>query len=301
MKKWVDSSNLKIQTPLREVVKGVLMKFECDNPGGSHKVRAARYLIEKAVRDGRIVPGETVVVEKTGGNFGFGLAVVCHELHVQVELAVGLGFSAVKRRCLEMFGARLIGIDMLSRGATPKEVVAWRLDQASRSGQSCFFTDQFSNLASLHAHEFETGAELIEQLRQWPRLKQVIFVGCAGTGASFTGITRALRSQYEVTCILVEPEGCDSAQGIFAEHPFEGMAVGVAPPFLEWELIQARYAVSPQMAMETKRRFCQSHGYLIGNTTAACLTVAMQLAQRLTDEQKVVLLFYDHGLWYTQS
>ncbi|HTV85092.1 MAG TPA: pyridoxal-phosphate dependent enzyme [Dyella sp.] len=286
-------------TPLREVVPGVLMKFECDNPGGSHKARAARRVIEEAVQSGQVVPGKTIVVEKTGGNFGFGLAVACHALGTEVELAVGLGFSAVKRRCLEVFGARLIGVDMLEQGATPKEVVEWRLSEASRDGVSCFYTDQFSNAASVKAHEFETGREMVEQLRQWPQVQALTFVACAGTGASLTGVARALRAAHdEVNCVLVEPEGCNASTGAFAEHAFEGMSVGVAPPFLDWQQVQDHRTVTFDAAMETRRRFCQRTGYFVGNTTAACLTVAMQLAKRLPDGHKVILLFYDHGLWY---
>jgi cysteine synthase len=286
-------------TPLREVIPGVLMKFECDNPGGSHKTRAARCVVEEAVRAGRIVPGKTIVVEKTGGNFGFGLAVACHALQIEVELAVGLGFSAVKRRCLEMFGARLIGVDMLKQGATPKEVIEWRLNEASKGGAECFYTDQFSNIASLKAHELETGREIVEQLRQWPALNSLTFVACAGTGASLTGVARALRTaQYDVNCVLVEPEGCNASNGVFVEHPFEGMSVGVAPTFLDWREIQDHRTVAFEAAMETRQRFCQSTGYFVGNTTAACLTVAVQLAKQSPRNHKVVLLFYDHGLWY---
>jgi cysteine synthase len=286
-------------TPLREVAPNVLMKFECDNPGGSHKIRAARRVIEDAIQAGQIVPGKTIVVEKTGGNFGFGLAIACHALQIQVELAVGLGFSVVKRRCLEMFGARLIGLDMLRQGATPKEVVEWRLSDASKGGQACFYTDQFSNIASVKAHESETGREIVEQLRQWPEVSALTFVACAGTGASLAGVARALRTaHYDVNCVLVEPEGCNASKGVFVEHPFEGMSVGVVPPFLDWREIQDHRTVAFEAAMETRRRFCQSTGYLVGNTTAACLTVAMQLVKRLPRNHKAVLLFYDHGLWY---
>ncbi|GLQ51648.1 PLP-dependent cysteine synthase family protein [Dyella flava] len=288
------------RTPLREVMPGVLMKFECDNPGGSHKVRAAYRVIDKGIRDGHIVPGKTTIIEKTGGNFGFGLAVVCNKLQIPVELAVGLGFSAIKRRYLEMFGARLIGVELLKQGATPKEVVSRQLEQASRNGRSYFYTDQFSNIASIHAHEFETGREIVEQLHGWPTVKRLVFVACAGTGASFTGVARALMgSGYEVSCVLVEPEGCDASKGVFVDHPFEGMSVGVSPPFLDWGQVQDRHAVTFDAAMETRRWFCQRSGYFIGNTTAACLTVARRLAERMSDDQKVVMLFYDHGLWYS--
>lgn len=51
----------------------ILTKLEMNNPGGSHKYRAASFIIETALRSGKITPGLTTVIEKTGGNFGFGL------------------------------------------------------------------------------------------------------------------------------------------------------------------------------------------------------------------------------------
>ena len=56
----------------------------------------------------------------------------CSEVGVPVELAVGLGFSPVKRRCLELFGAKLIGVDMLKAGKSPREVVEWHLSNSYR-------------------------------------------------------------------------------------------------------------------------------------------------------------------------
>lgn len=43
---------------------GLLMKLEMNNPGGSHKYRAARHIVESAIGSGRIVPGRTTVIEK---------------------------------------------------------------------------------------------------------------------------------------------------------------------------------------------------------------------------------------------
>lgn len=44
-------------TPLREIEPGLLIKFEIDNPGASHKVRAARHIVRVAMEAGHIVPG----------------------------------------------------------------------------------------------------------------------------------------------------------------------------------------------------------------------------------------------------
>jgi cysteine synthase len=286
-------------TDLREVMPGLLVKFECNNPGGSHKVRAARYIVDTAIRSGAIVPRRTTVIEKTGGSFGFGLAVACNSLGIRVELAVGLDFSPIKRRYLELFGARLIGVDMLEKGATPRHVVEWHLERADALGRSYFYTDQFNNEASVEAHEFETGPEIVAQLRAWPCVKKLTFVACAGTGASLTGIARSLISGgYEVDVILIEPTGCDARRGHFVEHKFEGMSVGVVPPFLDWALIKDTRTIAYESAIAIQRAFGQRTGFFVGNTTAACLAIAVPLAAALPNDHKVLAIVYDHGLWY---
>ncbi|WGS50533.1 pyridoxal-phosphate dependent enzyme [Paraburkholderia sp. D15] len=295
------SSGNGLPTPLREIEPGLLLKFECDNPGGSHKVRAARFIVRNAIACGDIVPGRTTVIEKTGGNFGFGLAIACQAHGVPVDLAVGLGFSGVKRRCLELFGARLIGLDMLERGATPREVIEWHLAHQQECERSYFYTDQFHNSGSVAAHELETGPEIVAQLKAWPRIQKLTFVACAGTGASLVGITRALKSAgYALNVVLVEPQGCDSRHGVFVDHKLEGMSVGVAPPFLGWRLIDEVRTVSYEQVLDARKSFARIHGLLPGNTAAACLSVARELAHDAGDTHKVLSILYDHGLWYVR-
>lgn len=287
------------RTPLREVEPGLLVKFEIDKPGASHKVRAARHIIQRAVQAGIIVSGKTTVIEKTGGNFGLGLVLACTEIGVPVELAVGLSFSPLKRRYLEFSGATLIGIDQLKAGATPREVVEWHLTNAVTLGKSYFYTDQFNNPGSIEAHEYETGPEIASQLKELENIQAVSFVTCAGTGAHLTGIARALRrAGFIVELTLVEPTGCNSRAGIFVDHRFEGMAVGVKPPLLDWDLVDHTVHVDQATMLATQQRFAAKHGYFVGNTSAACISVASALANRMPPSHKVLTIAYDHGLWY---
>ena len=50
-------------------------KWEGANPGNSAKDRIAKYIIEKAEREGVLKPGATIV-ETTSGNTGFSLSMV---------------------------------------------------------------------------------------------------------------------------------------------------------------------------------------------------------------------------------
>lgn len=284
-------------TPLLQLPNNIFAKMELNNPGGSHKVRAARYIIQAAIDDQHIIPGKTTVIEKTGGNFGFGLLAACKEFGINVELAVGLGFSLKKRQYLESMGATLIGKDKLQAGWSPKEVVQYHLENAQALGKHYYFTDQFNHSGSLYGHLHSTGPEIAHQLKQFSQQKQITFVSCAGTGASLMGIRQALVHQgFDVHTCLVEPEDNDAEQNVFHEHRFEGMNVGVKPPFLDWDLIDSRYRVTQADMLAAQQAFAAEHGYLIGNTSAACLAGAQHLAK--TSQHNILTIMYDSGLWY---
>ncbi|MEM9523595.1 MAG: pyridoxal-phosphate dependent enzyme [Pseudomonadota bacterium] len=288
-------------TAMREIESGLLMKFELDNPAGSHKWRAARNIIKRALERGDIVLGKTTVIEKTGGNFGFGLALACRTYGVPVEVVIGLSFSAKKRKAIEDFGAKSIGIDKLEQGMQPREVIEWYLAHQDALGKSYYYTDQLNNVDGLEAHEMETGPEIVRQLRDYPGLEKVTFISSAGTGAHITGIARVLeREGLLAETVLMEPEGCDSRQNKFVDHALEGISVGVAPPLLDWDLIGRHETVSHEDMLRIQADFIGEHGYMIGNTSAACLKVAREVNEKITDKtrHKVLTLAYDHALWY---
>ncbi|GAB3377675.1 PLP-dependent cysteine synthase family protein [Azotobacter armeniacus] len=275
-------------------------KLEMDNPGGSHKYRAASYIVDHAVASGHIIPNVTTVIEKTGGNFGFGLVAACQKYNVPVELAVGLSFSQAKRDLLECFGARLIGKQMMVEGATPKEIVLHHLEHQESLGRQYFYTDQFQNHLGIDAHRLTTGPELARQLIEQDAGKRILFVACAGTGASFTGVARGLQDAgFELSTIMVEPEGCDMQAGHFSDHRLEGMAVGVSPPFLDWSLVGDVRHVSLDAMLDTQRWLYLQSGFYIGNTSAATLAVARSLLKEPAYRGwSIVTLVYDSGLWY---
>ena len=287
---------------LRQISPYILAKFECDNPAGSHKIRAARHIINCGLVSGDIIIGKTTIIEKSGGNFGLGLVLVCSELKIPLELAVGLSFSKVKRHYLQALGAKLIGIDMLEAGKTPRQVIEWHLERATQLGKDYYYTDQFTNLANIEAHEKETAPEIAAQLKKYPEIDTIFFVSAAGTGASLTGISRGLSmAGYKMEVVLVEPAGYDSRNGIFIDHKFEGTAVGIIPPLLDWSLIGQTQNVTNDEMLACQRDFAKSHGFFIGNSSAAVLSVAKKMENNLQPNQRILILFYDHGLWYYQS
>ena len=57
------------------MVDGIWVKLEYLNPSGSIKARIARYMIERAEREGLLRPGDTIV-EASSGNTGNAMSMV---------------------------------------------------------------------------------------------------------------------------------------------------------------------------------------------------------------------------------
>lgn len=285
-------------TPIINLTNNIFAKFEAFNVSGSHKVRAAHFIISSAIKKGQIIPGKTTVIEKTGGNFGFGLIYACNEFNLDIELAIGLSFSKKKRLYLEALGAKLIGKEMLERGKTPKEVVEYHLQNANNFGKDYFYTDQFNNIDSLNGHLKSTGPEICHQLINLIDSRELFFVSCAGTGASLMGIRKSLIANgFSVKTCLVEPSGCDSENEKFTDHRFEGMAVGVSPPFINWNDIDIKIHIDFEIALDEQKYIAKKIGQFVGNTSAACVA-ASRIIEKENPHTPILTMIYDHGLWY---
>ena len=286
-----------LQTPMRRISKNLLVKLEHYNPTGSHKYRAAKYIVSKALLDGQLKPyGEKRIIEKSGGNFGLGLAFEASKHGIGVDLVIGLSFSPIKRILCEQFGARLVGLDLLKKGVQPKDVISIML---RKNEGKYFFSDQFNNPENLRAHYQETGTEVVAQIRQEALSgEEIILVKGAGTGASLTGIAKKLRESFDkVKVFLVHPSSCDIKGGKFGEHIMEGTMVGVHPPFLDLNLVDDLISVTNAQAMEGQRMLAQQIGIFPGISSGANFYAAFTMSQKFK-KTTFITVSYDLGEGY---
>ncbi len=287
------------ETPLVEIG-GIFLKLENVNIGGSHKSRSARWIIARAIEDGDLQPGGgQTILEKTGENLGIGLVIEAAKHGIPVELAVGMNFSARKKSLLKRYGAILIGAGMMQKGALPREVVAFHLENQKNMGKSYVFLDQFNNSANLEAHLRETGPEIVRQIKSLrPGTKEVFLVGGVGSGASVSGAGMAVKEAFpDAKVIAVQPEGCDILREVFVEHELQGIAVGVNPKTLQPEIIDRWELCGESEAMDAREWLLKNGGIYAGPSTGANIKIARQIA-RERPGAIVVTFVYDSGDTY---
>jgi S-sulfo-L-cysteine synthase (O-acetyl-L-serine-dependent) len=255
-------------------------KAEWQNPGGSVKDRAAARMILDGEARGALRPGLTIV-DATSGNTGIAYAMVGAARDYKVKLFLPDNASPERKLILRAFGAELVLTDPLE--GTDGAIREVRRTVAE-DPEKYFYPDQYSNDSNWRAHFDTTGPEIIEQTIG--RLTH--FVAGLGTSGTFMGTGRALR-QFNpgIKLISFQPEG--------PFHGLEGlkhMETAIVPPIYDPLLADEDLRVSTEAAHTMVRRLAREEGLLVGISSGAALSAALQVASRLR-EGVIVTVFPD--------
>ncbi|MBO5647846.1 MAG: cysteine synthase A [Kiritimatiellae bacterium] len=285
-------------TPLVEISSGLnhsaarlLAKIEFFNPGGSVKDRVALAMIEKAEKDGVIVPG-SVIVEPTSGNTGVGLALVAAVKGYHLILTMPETMSVERRKLAAAYGAEIV----LTPGA---EGMKGAIAKAKELCESCgaVMLQQFENPANPSAHYASTGPEI------WADTdgRVDVFVSAVGTGGTFSGAGRFLKERNaSVKLVAVEPAASAVLSGgAPGPHGIQGIGAGFVPATMDTSLIDEVVKVSDEDAIETAKKVARTEGLFVGISSGAALYAAIEVAKRPEFAGKtVVVLLPDTGERY---
>jgi len=274
----------------------VLCKCEQMNPGGSVKDRPALAMIQAAEREGRIVPGRSVIVEATSGNTGVGLALVAAVKGYRLILTMPENMSPERVALLRAYGAELhmTPAERVMRGAVEQA------DAIAASNPDAFMPEQFKNPTNPGVHLATTGPEILAQLGD--RVPDA-FVAGIGTGGTITGVGRALRAHHrDVTVIGVEPAASAVLSGgAPGPHRIQGIGAGFVPDTLDRELLSEVRRVTEAEAEEHRLRLAREEGLLVGISAGAAVKVAIDVARTLGAGKTVVTVLPDTGERYISA
>src|ERR1700730_10130065 len=95
-------------TPLI-MVDGIWVKLEYLNPSGSIKARIAKYMIERAEREGLLQPGDTIV-EASSGNTGNAMSMVAAVKGYRMLVVMPRGMSRERAAISRAYGAEVLEV-----------------------------------------------------------------------------------------------------------------------------------------------------------------------------------------------
>jgi len=284
---------IRLQRLVKPGMANIYVKVESFNPGGSVKDRISWGMIKDAEERGLLRPGGTII-EPTSGNTGIGLAMIAAARGYRLIVVMPDSLSVERRMLMSAYGAEFV----LTPGA---EGMNGAINEAKRllnENPDYFMPQQFENPANPEAHRRSTALELLDQLKDIDA-----FVAGIGTGGTITGVGEVLKARLpEIQIIGAEPASSPVLSGGKpGPHKIQGIGAGFIPEVLNKTILDQVIQVSNEDALETARRMAREQGLLVGISSGAAVSAALQVAATLGAGKNLVVLAPDTGERYLST
>jgi cystathionine beta-synthase len=280
----------------------VLAKLEFFNPGASVKDRMAIKMVEDAEKSGLLKPGGTIV-EGTSGNTGMGLALAAIVKGYKLICVSTDKQSKEKFDVLRAMGAKVIVCPTNVSADDPKSYYSVS-ERIGKETPNSWYVNQYDNTSNAMAHYEQTGPEIWGQTDG----KITHFVVGVGTGGTISGVAKFLKEKNPKIKIW----GIDTYGSVFKKYhetgiydeneiyPYstEGIGEDILPKNVDFGLIDFFEKVTDKDAALYTRKLAKQEGIFAGNSCGAAIKGLIQLKDRLSSNDVVVVLLHDSGSRY---
>lgn len=297
---------------------------EFKNPGGSHKDRPVRQMINQALKSGDLRQGMTVI-EFSTGSMGASTATLLRD-ELSVIICMPEGISAEREKLIRDQRATLLLTpsdrhlteEERMRGLTRRDIWIGGCRQVAEAlrdedPEKFFLMNQSDNPNNLKAF-YELGYQI---LRQCP--KPIDYFVCGvGTGATWAGVTEVLKKHSPHTkSISIDPFRSPSTHHSFYKihfdpnldhHPHQifGYGAGGVSPIAQHGLSLVNQQVGDRAELVSQDevfamcRHLKQKGLWVGPTSAANALVVQKILQK-EPEACIATIFFDSGERYIST
>ncbi len=266
----------------------ILAKLEGQNPGGSVKDRAGRWMLDEAEKDGSLQPGQ-VILESSSGNTGIALAMLAKMRGYPFKVVLPENVSAERKQLLEVWGTEIIW----SPAAEGSNGAMLRAKKLAQEHPDWFYTYQYGNPSNPKAHYESTGPEI------WRDVPEIThFIAGLGTAGTIIGVGTFLKERNpDIEIWAIEPPVGEMVDGL--KNFDEGF---VPPVFVDgngYELLNRKKAIGIRESLEYTRKL-RDVGVFAGISSGAVAAGAAKCAEEI-DEGTIVMIVCDGGWKYLSA
>ena len=209
---------------------------------------------------------------------------VCAARGLRCAFVMPETMSRERKLLLKAYGAELI----LTPGSEGMPGAIRKAEELAAADSRYVIAQQFSNPANPAIHRSTTAEEIWRDTDG----KVDIFVSGVGTGGTITGVGEVLKARNPaIQVIAVEPDASPVLSGgARGPHPIQGIGAGFIPEILNTAIYDEIVRVKNDDAMDIARRMATEEGLLVGISSGAAVSAALQLAARPENKDKLIVV-----------
>lgn len=280
---------IKIKYKYKGTLNFIYTKLEYYNLTGSIKDRIVYYILDKAIKEGKLI-SVMPLVEASSGNTGISLSAIGAYLKHPVYVFMPDWVSKERIDLMRLYGANVILVSKKDGGF--KKCVELAKDFCLK--HNGFLIDQFSNNYNVEAHYNTTAKEIID------KINADAFVSGIGTGGTLMGIGKRLKEISNADIYALEPDTMSLIKtGKISSHKIEGIGDDFIPDIVDLDLIKDIILVNDMDAINMSKKLSKDLGLGVGISSGANLIASILLKEM--GYKTVVTVFPDDNKKYLST
>lgn len=275
----------------------VLAKLELFNPGGSVKDRPARYIVERGLAEGSILPNSHIV-ESSSGNLAIALAMVCRIHGLRFTAVVDPKISPINLRIIQCYGGNIELVTEKDRQGGYLETRIERVKHMLREQPDAVWINQYANERNWQSHYHGEGEEILRHLDR-PMDYLVLGVSTSGT---LHGIARRLREAWP-NLIVVAVDAAGSV--LFGTPPYPrdlpGIGASRVPELLKRDEIGQVIHIDDYESAVACRELVKHEAIFAGGSSGSVIAAIQRLCARLQHAARILTILPDRGERYLDT
>lgn len=258
------------------------------------KLVPAKYVVEKAWREGRIDP-KLGVIETSSGTYALGLAMVCAELKIPFHIVSDPAIDARLQNRLQELGGTVTIVNQDAQAGNLQVLRMAALQAHRKAWPGTFWPQQYDNPENQDAYRV-FAEQLLARVG-----KDMTLVGAVGSGSSTCGTIKVLREVNPAISLI----GVDTFGSVLFGLPngkrmLRGLGNSLHPKNIVHSCYDHIHWIDAAQAFARTRELHGKTGLFMGPTSGAAYAAARFAAQQ-NPQRAVVFIAADEGYRYADS
>ncbi|APQ16238.1 2,3-diaminopropionate biosynthesis protein SbnA [Maribacter hydrothermalis] len=271
-------------------------KLEAANPAGSIKDRTSLFILQKALADGRIKNGDTVI-ESSSGNMAVGLAQACLYFDLNLIVVVDPKLNSHTEKILRTYGVR---IEKVTKPKQDGGYLGARLEKVQHllaTIPNSFWSNQYGNQNNPLTHH-QTMTEIMDALHG---KLDYLFVATSTCGTLMGCADFIVKNNLDTKIIAVDAVGSVLFGGPPLKRLIPGHGAGVPSQFLDTNRIYDQVYVDDVDCARGCWSLLEKEAILCGGSSGGMISAVEKYSKNIKADSNCALFLCDRGERYLDT